>query len=618
MLPYQKIITQAIRHIKREQLPDGSFLSLSSIKPEDFSDAVTYKTTFFTSNILIALQALSESSFLSYDAINDLKEIQQKGVAFLLNQKNEQWSFNYFARDAEKPSPYPDDLDDTCMALAAITHYEPNYIDGQALATIIKLLVHCETDPGGPFKTWLVPKDAAQTWQDVDIVVNSNVGYFLSLIDIYLPSIHDSITKKLTDSEPVSPYYPTQTQVLYFVSRFYKSQKERLSDIYISPTLKNPNLLEQAIIISSMEDIRSFIASIENEGFRPYAFCIDPMREGKRSYAGSSALTAALSAEALARHAETYKARTANTVNTFHAHIQNLACERSAKLDPELQKLTLEQIEKTSDKKITLLSYEVQKILQAKGISIPTALVENLALSNLYGWMAYTIHDDIMDDEGESLLIPCANFFLRELIQIYDVLDNSIPGAASLLRNTMNRIDNGMVWEKERCQFPNLPEFGDYSNLADRSIGHALGPVTILLSIGHNMDSEEDKNMMALFHHYLIARQLHDDAHDWEEDLLRGRVNSVCSLLLKQFQKKYHGVQETSKLREFFWTETIDEVVDLILFHINAAEAAKEASLLFGNTDFMKKVLQALSASAKRTLDERNTSLEFIKYYRLQ
>src|SRR5262249_49160595 len=144
-----------------------SFSSLSSASA-DYSSPLTYRTTFFTSNILAALAVTHDPA---------LFEVKQKSVGFLLNQKSPQWSFNYWDRQSPefRELPYPDDLDDPFCALAALTATDPQLITGQALAHAVNLLTATEVKPGGPYRTWLVTAAAEAVWQDVDLAVNANV-----------------------------------------------------------------------------------------------------------------------------------------------------------------------------------------------------------------------------------------------------------------------------------------------------------------------------------------------------------------------------------------------------------------------------------------------------------
>ena len=164
MKSYQTTIDRALKHIRNQQSPDGSFVSLSGFIKDDFHDAIPRRTTFFTSNILACLQNIPERT----------ADVCAATAQFLIGQKSERWSFNYWARDTGDTSgadggtgapypPYPDDLDDTFAAFAALAVHDPAIIDGHALAAIARLLTAREAGEGGPYRTWLVDGDAAAT-----------------------------------------------------------------------------------------------------------------------------------------------------------------------------------------------------------------------------------------------------------------------------------------------------------------------------------------------------------------------------------------------------------------------------------------------------------------------
>jgi hypothetical protein len=203
----------------------------------------------------------------------------------------------------------------------------------------------------------------------------------------------------------------------------------------------------------------------------------------------------------------------------------------------------------------------------------------------------------------------------------------------------MDLIDNANAWEQTHCRISAgsgaesnatlsdiltcpLPSFGDHQTLADRSIGHAVGPLALLFLAGYDARSEAYKNVELFFRHYLIARQLHDDAHDWTDDLLRGRVNSIGAIVLDDFRKEYSGGEKTMtvaaalpKLKKIFWEETIDTAVCMILSHTASARRARENSPL-GETDFAESMLQRLESGARRAIVERDKAVIFLKDYK--
>jgi hypothetical protein len=643
MKQHQRTIDRAIEHIKSQQSLEGIFVSLSSFSPDDFSSAVPRQTTFFTANILACIQNIPEQT----------ADIRDAGIKFLLSQKSKQWSFNYWARGAPERTtlPYPDDLDDTFAALAAIARHNGALIDGHAFSAIAKILTMREIKEGGPYRTWLVADDAQASWQDVDSIANSTIGYFLSLVGVRLPRLEKFLDEIVRRHQLTSPYYPDVFPSIYFLSRFYKNcsvasttsvTRAALADIVIERLRDGISTLQYAMAISSLVNLgyaENFVfdtvadllvARLEREGFLPYAFCIDPARDSKRCYAGASALTAAFCAEALAlaqsHDATSHRVRHgARPTPTLHNHIRSLARTACQTLDPDLRAMALAQIEKTSDEKITTLAYEFHEALYKKGVYISLGVVEPLSLANLFGWMAYDSYDAALDGEDDAARIPCANFFLRTLTEIYHSLSARTAGIIPLFKTTMNRIDNANAWEQRHCRIfvvgsNATPSFGDHQTLADRSIGHAMGPLAILLLAGYPAESEEYKNVESFFRHYLIARQLHDDAHDWTEDLLRGRVNSVSAIVLNRFKEKYFDGSDKimtalPQLKKIFWEEAIDVGARMIIAHVAAARRAREKSPLV-DTDFMESALQRLASGARRAVTERDETLVFLKNYR--
>jgi hypothetical protein len=642
------LMRDGISHIEICQEPDGSFVSLSSFSQTDFASAIPYRTTFFTSIILACMNSISNAYALDAESAAKIQKIREQAARFLIAEKSGRWSWNYWAHDARerKTMPYPDDLDDTFAALIALGGFNPAPIDASALAPVVKLLTATETQEGGPYRTWLVGDDADPHWKDIDLVANSNVAYFLSYFEISLPNIEKLVDDAMQDNRLQSPYYPGALQVAYFISRFYRgAQKEKLREwllATVSASNCSQNPLEQAMAISALTHLHATPASltatfsrlaklINQNRWRPYAFCIDPSRDSKTCYAGSSALTAALCLEAIvgfgnaSQYHKTVKHGSAKEPPSLHKKILALAESDCTDIGGELRRIALGELQKTSDEKITSLAHEFQSALGERGEIIPPAIIDQLALANLYGWIAYEIYDDFLDAEGNPLLLSCANLFLRKLAGIYALLDRTIPGAWSLFQTIMNTVDNANAWEQRYCHFPTTmpPSFNNYNILSDRSFGHALGPLTELLAIGHPPRSPEYEHVADFFRHYLIARQLHDDAHDWADDLSRGRINSVGALILAQFQEESGELPENQfllgiiqNLQSIFWTKIIGDVAQKIQGNIDDAHTAREASMLLTKTDFMETALVSLKKGAEQVLAERNRVIAFLAQYK--
>ncbi len=102
-------LSQAINHsldyLLSVQQPDGSFTSFSSNDEQNFSNATTQNNTFLNSFILLQLCDLPDTE--------KNKKIKKKIAEFLLAQKSNSWSWNYWFRKSPEAKKFlcPDDLD---------------------------------------------------------------------------------------------------------------------------------------------------------------------------------------------------------------------------------------------------------------------------------------------------------------------------------------------------------------------------------------------------------------------------------------------------------------------------------------------------------------------------
>ncbi|MGI9027454.1 MAG: hypothetical protein ACR2FM_01250, partial [Candidatus Saccharimonadales bacterium] len=304
-------VTSALNFIQKNQLKNGGFISYSSAEKDVFTEDNPRQTTFFPSLIL---GALCEVSHPGADAIK--KNITK----FLINQKSQHWSYNYWDRThADFTSePYPDDLDDTFCALTALYKFKPSLITGEALASIAHLLIETERNEGGPYRTWLVTNDSKNsTWHDYDLVVNANIGYFLSLQNIELPNIVDFIEKAIKNNSITSPYYSDPYTIIYFISRWYRGAQVPALIKILTRGLKNIDQhtpMQTALVISALvrlgyskTKLQTAITHLQkaqqtNGSWPPGQLCTDPAKDGKTHYAGSASLTTALCLEAIELH----------------------------------------------------------------------------------------------------------------------------------------------------------------------------------------------------------------------------------------------------------------------------------------------------------------------------
>lgn len=638
-------ISSSISALAKLQEKNGIFINRSSLDSENFTSAHTLKTTFSTSIITLALlSAQKHKTSAGY------KKIVSRGQQFLLNEKSLHGSFNYWSRNSSEATtiPYPDDLDDTFAALAVLTLSSHKKDNGTLLAHAVKILTTSEVAPGGPYRTWLISKDAPSTWQDIDVAVNANIGYFLSLEGISVPGINTLIEESISSKNIRSPYYPSLLQPAYFIARWYTGNSKKLITAIFKEQKngqwKNP--LETAIAVSSLirlgvspttltQHIEFIQESQENNIWKAYGFCFDPTKKGAPYYHGSPALTTALCIEALALYEEACIHQTHNKKSEEEKHTY-------IKISNAVVKLFLARIKRTPEaykvlrpitkklqgtgkiEQITLVSEIFKKSLGKNAAHISDSLILELGCANLAGWTAYTMYDNILDKEGDVGHIPAANVCLRQTTQIYDSLLSS--QWKKYIHSILDTIEEANSWEYTHSQFSlttpheTLPKCKNDTILAEKSIGHATGPLVLLAHLHKTPSSPPVSATYEFFTHFIIAKQLNDDAHDWISDLERGFVNSASVPLLATWQSyKKDRPKDTeaflNELQEIFWKETIHSISAKIVYHTKKAQKALKKNKLITNPEPLLALLTPLERAARTAVQESNRTRTFIDTY---
>lgn len=633
------VLLGGLRYIAKSQMASGGFQSFRLGEP-NVSHPKRYRTTFIPSLIALALQEVPNSS-----------GIREKIQNFLIAQKSDEWSWNYWDRASASTltMPYPDDLDDTFLALAALWQIDQKMFTPNVMAYIANLLFAAEQQPGGPYKTWLVGEDTDKIWHDTDFVVNSNVAYFLALQKVELPELVVFVEEAIQSKKLTSPYYPDIQPAAYFTARWYKGGcvgqlQDQVLATYSGGHWATPHdtalgvttLLRLGYPPRQLNEAIKYLKTTQRQsgGWPAGPICSDTIRPGEtvKYFMGCSSLTTALCIEALHLHEMALtvsKAKKKPEAAHYKAVTDEVGLVIKLLHQPDLRrrtKLLFNQIiESDQDKQIVLLPWLVAKAFNVKP---KEQLLHQLARVSIWGWMAYTIFDDFLDNEGEPITLPSAVMAHRQLSL---TLSDTLPGDAGFqaeVREIMNQLDGANAWEVSHCRgtlegerflIAALPDYGDYWQLADRSLGHTIAGVGVLYGSRLRSGAIEITQLKKFFHHYLIARQLNDDAHDWEEDLAKGHVNAVAVMILKQWITAGHTLSEgihlqndKKELRLIMWQTVIDKVCRDIHKHVLLAKEALRHPELSIQHDLLFAALQPLEEAAHRALETRDEALEFI------
>lgn len=637
-------IENGVIFLLNHQKKDGSFSALSSQHGSDFSAATSLPNTFIPILILECLASVQQSF--------DVKKIKKKLADFVLSQKSNHWTWNYWVKNSEqnKSQTYPDDLDDTFCALSALYRFDTSLFTGEVFSKITQLLINQEVNVGGPYRTWLVTKRQAPIWQDADLAVNINVGYFLSLVKTQVPNIEKIVENALSQHQYNSAYYERPLPILYFIGRWYQgSNTQSLLNDVISLQKQQYNWgtsLDTALALATLTRLNAEFSLLKkiattllrqqskNGSWPASALFPNPIQKKNLYYAGSQELTTAFCLESLSlfkkfslsrqkkRTKEPYLAK--KIENKTKKAFRGVLPEQANILQSFYKKI--QKIDHT--KNISLFPYfffsSLRKDLQQK---IPETILIHLGTANLLGWMAYTVYDDFLDDEGEKKYLPLANICLRELTCLFS---NLLGKDCSLFRQALTHMANANMWEVTHCRIPqknpihitkkNIPNFASSSYVTMKSYGHILGPQTMLYKLGYKDKSPEFTTTTNFFIHYLTAKQLDDDAHDWKKDLLLGQINPMNALVLSLYFQKSKEKEivltqkNIQKLETIFWNEAIDLISKKILYHCGQCNTFLKKISIIENNKFLLSLIKRHQESAIQAIQEKKKVLDFLEH----
>lgn len=623
----EEVVQKSIRFIVRNQNNDGSFNSFS--KTEDKKGTEVFITTFYSSIILYSLAGINDSKIL---------EVKNKVCRFLAAEKSKSGTFNYWAKSfiKYKTESCPDDLDDTACALASLFSCDRKLVKQSDLASFTKTLIGLEAKVGGPYYTWVLPADADKKWRDVDLAVNANIGLFLSLLKIKLPKVEGLVEKAIRNKKFFSTYYP-EASTIYFISRFYKGKckNELLEQILKQNRKKFSDPLQCALFGISILNLDGPFSAIKknvkylaknqrkNGGFESGVFISErTFSDGKKRYSGSETLITALALELLDRYKKQSAAKEAK-IDSF-GEIREKIIKRAKdkirlrfgrKLEKEFDTMLDKIIKGDLKDQVLLQPFLFQKSLKINRKLEKDFLID-LALASAFGWISYTIFDNVSDEGKDLDKLSLAIVLNRELEGLFC---RQNPSFFPVYQKFMDRVDYANFYEQNFALFdPNKitykkiypqPDF-----VAEKSIAHSLAGLAIFYKCGFREESLPFQKLCSFYKNYLTARQLNDDAHDWEEDLKNGRINYAGQLLLKDYGegKKIILERDKLKLQKVFWDKTILYVSRLIKNKIKKTREDLHSLSGILDQDYLSSKLEELNNSAQMALEERSKTKEFI------
>lgn len=457
-----------------------------------------------------------------------------------------------------------DTLNTFCI-LAALAEYDKELIDGAAIAKILNGLVNLEVQEGGPYYSQNATGDIEKV---IDSATNASIARFLKLLDVELPNLES---------------------------------------------------------FRGILDMTSKIADALN---------LAPM----------PALSAAISLETFNRAEQSNKKKHNNEICEIHFDdaerqmmdkIMEAAEKRFSGLNSEMKNLAMNGIKKTingnRDKQMSLMAYYTKQALGKKADKVSDSLAAEMGLANIFFWTAFIIYDDFWDEDeaADPRILPVANLYARSYIDFFNSILPESTGFRIFFHDLMDGLDSANNWETIHCRAEvrgskfiipeNLPDYGDYEFKYRPASGNILGPVAMLVQLGYGLDSSEVKNLISYFRNYLIAMQINDDAHDWEEDMKRGHLSTAVVMLLKELnwtKKEIDLETDLMELKKVFWFKAIEKIAQTAINHTEKSREHLRSITVLENPAMLERFIDLTEGIAKKALKEQKESMDFLRTYK--
>jgi hypothetical protein len=245
---------------------------------------------------------------------------------------------------------------------------------------------------------------------------------------------------------------------------------------------------------------------------------------------------------------------------------------------------------------------------------------KKLGFANICAWTAYTIYDDIIDDESRPKLLSLANIMNRWAYKAYM---QYAPKKEKTIDSYFDSVDDSNLWELVNCRFTvshsvikidKIPDYVYIRRLAKKSLGHFLGPVLILSIL--DINSKTKKLFIDAFDKYLIAKQISDDLKDWKEDLQKGHISFVVAELIKS-SNTTAGEYDLKELTETFtqeaWKNVSEKCLSLSIKYLKESKAKlKSTNMLIKDNQFETLIVIPLLTKTERGLQEFMHEKEFM------
>lgn len=639
-------IAAALQTIQAAQLATGGFKSETKIYENGQLARTEFReTVFYPAIISLALQHTDEHTGESIAS-----SIREKINQFLLSQIRPEFCFTYWANDSDRTLPiYPPDLDDTMLAVNALQEYDPYFLSGTRLAQLTTHLLRCETTPGGPYRTWITAHREGGAWQEVDVVVNTNIYHTLKKSHISLPTLEKFCYDAIQNRHFHSPYYVGVWPSMYALTKLEITDPKLITSLinYIQAQTKSLyDPLACALAASSLirlhaapHIIEPLVALLLHTPalFPSSNYIMERHRSEETELSGASAWTAAAIIETLSLYQKYREQQPTKATGTYfkiglYDTIVLKATRRLSNLPAPLYEEALSALARTvandRHQEIGLLaSYSNQYLSQ----TVSPRILQRLGFANLLGWLAYSLYDECFDEGKITSRLAVANIALREVAASYQLLTSNNRQLQQWTRQILDRVDvaHGLELEYGRLhihsgqvELNSLKNHTQLPHPSERSLAHMLGAGYVFETMHPTDLTAVLRQLENFFQNYLATKQLCDDMHDWYDDLLRGHLTSVTLPLWTEWRSRtdvkitsIHLLEVTPTLHTLFWKKILPNTIAQAEKYVDAAQTACIVLPWQREPVYFHEALARLQTSLRVCREEYQKTQEFLDSY---
>lgn len=506
----------------------------------------------------------------------------------------------------------------------------PENVTGKEIAKIVKTLANIEKEEGGPYYN---------NEQQIDLGANIIIAYLLSIQEVDIPSLIGLIEDSIKKQNFLSGLLNNESFAIYLLSQFYKGEeKNNLIDLILKK-LQNENIFNKILLSISLLnlkyeiDIKKIIDDIENN-----QESLNNQFQILKGFKSTPDINFNFYIELTSKYEQRNKELAqAKEEKEVLSKIIELAKNNFKNLSPDFSEISIEQIQKTiirnNDKQMSLMPYYTKKAFGEKGKNINDELVIEMGLMNVFFWTAFIIYDDFWDEDEDAnpKILPSANFYTRKYISFFISSTPENKKFINFFHNLMDKLDEANAWEVSNCRAKiidskfiipeSIPNYNDYEYKFNPSSGHILGPIALMAKIGYDLDSPEIQNFIAYFRNYLIAMQINDDAHDWEEDMNRGHLSTVVVMMLNSWKnnfpekKEIDLIADLENLQKIFWYEVLTKASETALIYTKKSREALKKISIIEDYEPLEYFININERMAQKAIIEQKRSIEFLNEF---